>query len=89
MDAPDRVVGRRTRPVPEERASRIIESIPALCADEDFAAHVITFLDQHPLSSGPRRVAQSIERLRVNVAFAERERGTLAASLRAAGTPAS
>ena len=33
------------------------------------------FLDDHPLASGPRRVAQSIERLGVNVAFADRERG--------------
>jgi puromycin-sensitive aminopeptidase len=73
---------------PKNAPPRIIESLPALCADEDFAEHAIAFLDGHPLSSGPRRVAQSIERLRVNVAFAARERGTLAVSLRAAGTPA-
>ena len=38
----------------------------------------IAFLRDHPLSSGPRRVAQSIERLEVNVAFAARERPDLA-----------
>ena len=38
----------------------------------------------HPLASGPRRVAQSVERLGVNVAFADRERGGLADSLGAA-----
>ncbi len=73
---------------PKNAPPRIVESLPALCADEDFAARAIAFLDDHPLSSGPRRVAQSIERLHVNVAFAARERGTLAASLRAAGTSA-
>ncbi len=70
---------------PKNAPPRMIESLPALCADEDFAARAIAFLDDHPLSSGPRRVAQSIERLHVNVAFAARERGTLAASLRGGG----
>ena len=60
---------------PKNAPPRIIESLPALCADADFAERAIAFLDDHPLSSGPRRVAQSIERLRVNVAFADRERG--------------
>ncbi len=73
---------------PKNAPPRIIESLPALCADADFAERAIAFLDDHPLSSGPRRVAQSIERLRVNVAFADRERGRLGASLRAAGTSA-
>ena len=59
---------------PKNAPPRIIESLPALCADEDFAEHAIAFLDGHPLSSGPRRVAQSVERLRVNVAFAARAR---------------
>ncbi len=70
---------------PKNAPPRIIEAIPALCADAGFAEGVIAFLDAHPLSSGPRRVAQSIERLRVNVAFAARERGRLAAALAAAG----
>ncbi len=74
---------------PKNAPPRILESLPALCADADFAERAIVFLDEHPLASGPRRVAQSIERLRVNVAFAARERAGLADSLRAAGTPTS
>ncbi len=69
---------------PKNAPPRIIEAIPALCSDAAFAEGVIAFLDAHPLSSGPRRVAQSVERLRVNLAFGARERGGLAASLGAA-----
>jgi puromycin-sensitive aminopeptidase len=71
---------------PKNAPPRIVESIPALCADADFADAVIAFLEDHPLTSGPRRVAQSAERLRVNVAFGARERPGLADTLRAAGT---
>jgi puromycin-sensitive aminopeptidase len=63
---------------PKNAPVRIIESIPALCADAEFAQSAVAFLRAHPLSSGPRRVAQSIERLEVNVAFAARERPELA-----------
>ena len=70
---------------PKNAPPRIIESIPALCSDARFAEGAIAFLDDHPLSSGPRRVAQSIERLGVNVAYGSRERAGLAQSLRAAG----
>ena len=71
---------------PKNAPPRILETLPALCADADFAERAIVFLDEHPLTSGPRRVAQSVERLRVNVAFAARERAGLADSLRAAST---
>ena len=71
---------------PKNAPPRILESIPALCADADFADAVIAFLEDHPLASGPRRVAQSAERLRVSVAFAARERPGLADTLQAAGT---
>ncbi|HVA05245.1 MAG TPA: M1 family aminopeptidase [Acidimicrobiales bacterium] len=74
---------------PKNAPPRIVEAIPALCGDADFAEDAIAFLDAHPLSSGPRRVAQSVERLRVNLAFASRERAGLADSLRAARTPSS
>ena len=74
---------------PKNAPPRIIEAVPALCADADFAERAIAFLEEHPLTSGPRRVAQSVERLRVNVAFAARERAGLADSLRAASTPTS
>ena len=59
-----------------------------MCADAGFADGVQAFLRNHPLTSGPRRVAQSAERLQVNVAFAARERPRLQASLRAAVTSA-
>ena len=74
---------------PKNAPPRIIEAIPALCSDAAFAEGVIAFLDAHPLTSGPRRVAQSVERLRVNLAFGARERGGLAASLGAARTATS
>jgi puromycin-sensitive aminopeptidase len=66
---------------PKNAHARIAEAIPALCGDAGFAAKVVQFLNEHPLASGPRRVAQSIERLGVNVAFADRERDRLADSL--------
>jgi hypothetical protein len=66
---------------PKNAHARIAEAIPALCGDAGFAAKVVQFLKDHPLASGPRRVAQSVERLGVNVAFADRERDRLADSL--------
>jgi puromycin-sensitive aminopeptidase len=66
---------------PKNAHARIAEAIPALCGDAGFAAKVVQFLNEHPLASGPRRVAQSVERLGVNVAFADRERDGLADSL--------
>jgi len=72
---------------PKNAPPRIVESVPALCGDEGFADDVIRFLADHPLESGPRRVAQSVERLRVNVAFATRERTGLTETLAAAGGP--
>jgi hypothetical protein len=72
---------------PKNAPVRIIESVPALCADAEFAQSAVAFLRAHPLSSGPRRVAQSIERLEVNVAFAARERPELADVLATATIP--
>jgi hypothetical protein len=72
---------------PKNAPVRIIESLPALCADADFADMAIAFLKAHPVSSGPRRVEQSIERLQVNVAFVARERAGLATVLATATRP--
>jgi puromycin-sensitive aminopeptidase len=69
---------------PKNVHTRLVESIPAFCGDADFARGVVEFLHRHPLASGPRRVEQSIERLGVQVAFAERERDQLGATCRAA-----
>jgi puromycin-sensitive aminopeptidase len=72
---------------PKNAPVRIVESLPALCADAAFAESAVAFLVDHPLASGPRRVAQSIERLGVNVAFATRERAGLADTLLAGTGP--
>ncbi len=70
--------------LPKNAHSRVIESIPGLCGDTAFAEGVVQFLDEHPLASGPRRVAQSIERLSINVTFASREREAMGDSFRSA-----
>jgi puromycin-sensitive aminopeptidase len=69
---------------PKNAHARIAEAVPALCGDADFAQSVIRFLADHPLASGPRRVAQSVERLGVNVAFGARERAEVGSASRAA-----
>jgi puromycin-sensitive aminopeptidase len=76
----DRILER----LPKNSHVRIVESIPGLCGDAEFAQGVVRFLAEHPVASGPRRVAQSIERLGVNVAFTARERERLGAACRAA-----
>jgi len=73
---------------PKNAHARIAEAVPSLCGDADFARSVVQFLADHPLASGPRRVAQSVERLNVNVAFAARERTQLGDTLRAAAAAA-
>jgi hypothetical protein len=73
---------------PKNAPVRILESLPALCGDADFAQSAIDFLAEHPLASGPRRVAQSVERLQVNVAFAARERPELGQVLTTITSPA-
>ncbi len=73
--------------LPKNAVPRILESLPALCADADFAEGAVAFLKDHRVTSGQRRVDQSIERLMVNVAFAERERALLGDSLGAVTTP--
>ena len=58
-------LGRRTRPVPEERTAADRRSDPrALRRCRHSPRTAVAFLDEHPMASGPRRVAQSIERLR-------------------------
>ena len=69
--------------LPKNAMPRIVETLPTLCADADFAERAISFMHDHPLMSGQRRVNQSVERLMVNVAFVERERPILSGSLRA------
>ena len=72
---------------PKNAPPRIVEAVSTLCGDAKFAEEAIAFLEAHPIASGPRRVAQSVERLRINLAFGAREQATLAATLGAAGAP--
>jgi puromycin-sensitive aminopeptidase len=57
---------------PLNNQCRMLEGVSGLCADAALAADVTGFLAAHPLEVGPRRVAQSVERLAVNRGFAER-----------------
>jgi puromycin-sensitive aminopeptidase len=49
----------------------------------DVAPDVERFFAEHPVPQGTKTLAQHLERLRVNVAFRDREHAALAASLRA------
>jgi puromycin-sensitive aminopeptidase len=62
---------------PVNSHSRMLEGVSALCADAAVADDVTRFLTDHPLQVGPRHVTQTLERLAVNRAFAERYRGRL------------
>ena len=68
--------------------SRMLAGVRSLCGDAALADDVARFLTEHPVRSGQRSVEQTIERLRVNVAFGERQRPGLAPVLsRVAGAP--
>ena len=54
--------------------ARMLSNVSRLCRDPSLASQVERFLTEHPLPVGQRTVAQTIERLRVNVAFGERMR---------------
>jgi puromycin-sensitive aminopeptidase len=65
---------------PSNTMVRMAEGIRAL-SDPAVAQDVLTFFSEHSLPQGERTLAQHLERLRVNVAFRERERPALAAAL--------
>ena len=67
--------------------SRMLAGVRTLCGDGDLAAEVTSFLRQHPVRSGQRSVEQSLERLAINVAFAERERTRVGATPGPVGWP--
>ena len=62
---------------PKNAPVRILESLPALCGGPDVRRVRRRLPGRPPAGVGPASVAQSIERLGVNVAFAARERGGL------------
>ena len=58
---------------PPKIMHRTLESLPALvAAGESMAERVESWLDAHPMTRGSRQVAQSRERLEVNLAFKRR-----------------
>jgi puromycin-sensitive aminopeptidase len=61
---------------PSKLIPRMLEGITAL-VDPDVATEVHAFLDAHPVPSGERLIAQTRERLDINVAFRKREEPTL------------
>lgn len=70
---------------PPNTIHRMLDSLPSLVAAGDGAvSRAFTWLDEHPLARGERKVAQSRERLQVNVAFRQRVAAPLASLLAAA-----
>jgi puromycin-sensitive aminopeptidase len=68
------------RRFPSNSISRMIEGI-ASQADPGLAARARAFLEAHPVPQGAMLVAQSLERLDVNVAFGQREAAAVAIAL--------
>jgi puromycin-sensitive aminopeptidase len=65
---------------PSNTMVRMADGVRAL-TDPAVAQDVLAFFAEHSLPQGERTLAQHLERLRVNVAFRERERPALAAAL--------
>ena len=65
----DAILGR----FPTNTLSRMVDGVRTLCADPELASSVARFLRDHPLPSGERSVAQTLERLEVNVSFGRHE----------------
>jgi hypothetical protein len=58
-----------------------VDGVSALWRPAELAADVHAFFAEHPLRSGQRTLQQTLERLDVNRAFAEREAPALGATL--------
>jgi hypothetical protein len=67
--------------MPSKAVHYLVNSITTFIADRAFAERVAAFHSGHPVESGQRQVEQSIERMLMGVAFAERVRPDLAAML--------
>jgi hypothetical protein len=65
---------------PSNIMPRLLDGVRGLCNPPSLAAEVTAFIESHPLPAGGKSVEQILERLAVNVAFAQREGGQLAAS---------
>jgi puromycin-sensitive aminopeptidase len=58
--------------------SRMVDGVRGLCGDPALSEDVARFLADHPLVGRERSVAQSLERLAINVSFTQRYRSQLA-----------
>ncbi|HUD68775.1 MAG TPA: M1 family metallopeptidase [Acidimicrobiales bacterium] len=67
--------------LPSKTTHYLVNSITTFIADRAFAERVAGFHLEHPVDSGQRQVDQSVERMLVGVAFAERVRPDLARQL--------
>jgi puromycin-sensitive aminopeptidase len=75
----DDAVGR----FPNTTHARMLEGLPSL-VDPELAETARRFVDAHPVPNAEASVAQLVERMGINVAFGERTRPGLAATLSAA-----
>jgi puromycin-sensitive aminopeptidase len=66
---------------PSNILPRMLDGVRGLCGSKELADQVTEFVVAHPLPAGGKTVEQILERLAVNVAFGERERDGLAATL--------
>lgn len=70
---------------PKNALPRVLEALPNLVAGGEAALNrAASWLDAHPVPRGGLKVAQSLERLRVNLGFAQRVGPQLAPALQAA-----
>jgi len=60
--------------LPAANLSSMLSGVRSLCREARIAESVAEFLHGHPVAVGQRSVAQTLERLSINVAFAERMR---------------
>ena len=67
--------------LPSKTQHYLVNSVTTFIADRAFAERVAAFHLAHPVESGQRQVEQSVERMLVGVAFAERVRPGLANQL--------
>jgi puromycin-sensitive aminopeptidase len=70
-----------TKLVPSKTTHYLVNSITTFISDRGFAERVAAFHLEHPVDSGQRQIEQSVERMLVGVAFAERVRPGLARQL--------
>ena len=66
---------------PETSHAPMAGGVESFIGDPAFAASVRAFLESHPVPTGQRQIAQGLDVMDVNVAWAERTRADLAGTL--------